>query len=73
MSSTYDDVWKLAEVIPLLKEGYREVASNNRPQNMLAIALKICEKVALNQLTVSYEENESLSTHQNGNKKSHST
>ena len=38
MSSTYPDVWKLAEVIPLLKEGDREVASNNRPLSTLAIA-----------------------------------
>ena len=51
MSSTYPDVWKLAEVIPLLKEGDREVASNNRPLSMLAITSKICKKVALNQLT----------------------
>jgi hypothetical protein len=73
MSSTYPDVWKLAEVIPLLKEGDREVASNNRPLSMLAIASKICEKVALNQLTDFLQKNESLSTHQSGNKNSHST
>jgi hypothetical protein len=35
MSSTYPDVWKLAEVIQLLKEGDREVASNQGCRKLL--------------------------------------
>jgi hypothetical protein len=74
MSSTYPDVWKLAEVIPLLKEGDREVAFNNRPLSVLAIASKICEKMALiKPINLFFTKNESISTHQSGNKKSHST
>ena len=31
MTSTFPDLWKISEVIPLLKEGDHEIASNNRP------------------------------------------
>ena len=37
-SAKYPDAWKFAEVIPLLKEGDHEVASNNRPLSLLAVA-----------------------------------
>ena len=30
-TSVFPDEWKLAEVIPILKDGDHEVASNNRP------------------------------------------
>ena len=35
-SSKYPSTWKLAEVIPIHKDGDREVASNNRPISLLA-------------------------------------
>ena len=35
MTSAYPDAWKHAEVIPLLKEGDHEVATNNRPLSLL--------------------------------------
>jgi hypothetical protein len=45
-------MWKIAEVVPLHKEGDPEIASNNRPISVLLSCLsKICDKVTLNQYT----------------------
>ncbi|CAB3987086.1 Hypothetical predicted protein [Paramuricea clavata] len=48
-SPSFPIAWKEAEVIPLLKDGNHEEASNNRPLSLLTFLSKICEKVALNQ------------------------
>jgi hypothetical protein len=69
MSSTYPDVWKLAEVIPLLKEGDREVSFNNRPLHV-SDCIKNMRKGGIKPINRFFIKNESLST---GNKKSHST
>jgi hypothetical protein len=74
LTSVFPSIWKEAEVIALLKEGDHEVANNNRPISLLPAISKICERVALNQLThrhylVRYKR---LSRHQSGNKKHHS-
>ena len=37
---TFPDYWKEAEVIPLLKEGDHEQASNNSPLLLLKVRLK---------------------------------
>ena len=71
-SSTFPEAWKSAEVIPLLKEGDHELASNNRPLS-LVVASKICEGVVLNQFTTYFTNNNRLSSHQSGNRKYHST
>ena len=60
-------------MIPLLKEGDHEVASNNRPLSLLAVASKICDKVVFNQFSAYLFSNGRLSSHQSGNKKLHST
>ena len=72
-SAKYPDAWKFVEVIPLLKEGDHEVASNNRPLSLLAVASKICDKVVFNQFSAYLFSNGRLSSHQSGNKKLHST
>ena len=71
-SSSFPIAWKEAEVIPLLKDGNHEEASNNRPLSLLTFLSKICEKVALNQFVSYLMKNKKLSTHQSGNKKNHS-
>ena len=73
LSSTYPDSWKLAEVVPIPKEGNHEIASNNRPISLLPILSKVCEKVALNQLTEYLNKYNLLSPCQSGNKRNHST
>ena len=60
--------WKLAEVIPIYKDGDHEVASNNRPISLLAALSKVCDKVVLNQFTAYLTERKLLS-----NRKNHST
>lgn len=37
-SAKYPDAWKFSEVTPLLREGDHEVASNNQPLSLLAVA-----------------------------------
>lgn len=72
-TSTFPEPWKIAEVLPILKNGDHEIASNNRPLSMLNVASKICEKVALNQFSSFLNHTGRLSCHQSGNKKYHST
>ena len=72
-TSTFPDDWKLAEVIPVLKEGDYEIASNNRPLSLLNAVSKICERVVLSQFNSYLIRNGRLSSQQSGNKKQHST
>jgi hypothetical protein len=72
-TSTYPSTWKKVEVIPLLKDGDNEEASNNRRLSLLPIASKICEKVVLIQFNSYLLRNDRLSSHQSGNKKHIST
>ena len=73
MTSTYPKVWKMAEVIPLYKEGDPEVAQNNRPISLLSCLSKICDKVVLNQYTEYLTKHKLMTRHQSGNQKNHST
>ena len=54
-SGKFPDKWKLSEVIPLYKDGDDEIACNNRPLSLLEVLSKVCERVALDQLS-SYEK-----------------
>lgn len=72
-TSTFPLAWKKAEIIPVYKEGDHEVASNNRPVSLLAVASKVCERLALEQFSCYLTSNNRLSSHQSGNKKLHST
>ena len=72
-TSAFPESWKIAEIIPFLKEGDHEVAANNRPLSMLKVLSKICEKVALNQFSGFLNRTDRLSSQQSGNKKYHST
>ena len=65
--------WKKAEVIPHLKEGDHEEANNNRHISFLPILSKIAERVALGQFNKYLTEKCRLTSHQNGNRKHHST
>ena len=69
----FPSAWKSSEVIPLLKEGDHEIANNNRPISLLPTVSKICERVALDQLTDYMTHKKCLSEHQSGNRKMHST
>ena len=59
--------------IPWLKDGDHEEPSKDRPLPILTVALKICEKVALQQFSNYLQRNGLLNKHQSGNLKYHST
>ena len=49
-----------------------QTSNNNRPLLLLPVASRVCEWVALNQLTTYMTNKEKLTEHQRGNKKLHS-
>ena len=60
-------------IIPIHKEGDYEIARNNCLISLLAVASKVCEKIALEQFSTYLIDNTWLSPHQSSNKKRHST
>ena len=72
LSSVFPAAWKISEVVPLPKDGDHELANNNRPVSLLPAASKVCERIALNQLTSYMNKNNRLTEHQSGNKAMHS-
>ena len=72
-SGVFPGGWKQAEVTPIPKEGDHEQPCNNRPISLLPVLSKVCERIALNQMTAYLTSNNRLSTKQSGNKKSHFT
>ena len=72
-NNIFPNTWKIAEVTPIPKEGDHELANNNRPISLLPVLSKVCERVALHQLTSYLTTNHRLSVHQSGNKTWHST
>ena len=72
-SNTFPTVWKIAEVVPHVKERDPESANNYHPICLLVANFKICEKIVCNQLTSYLEWVSRLSSHQSGNRRKHST
>ena len=72
LSSVFPAAWKISEVVPLPKDGDHELTNNNRPVSLLPAASKVCERIALNQLTSYMYKNNRLTEHQSGNKAMHS-
>ena len=72
-TSIFPESWKIAEILPLLKEGDHEIPANNRPLSMFNVLSKVCEKLALKQFSNFLNRTGRLSNHQSGNKKHHST
>ena len=68
LSSVFPAAWKISEVVPLPKDGDHELVNNNRPVSLLPAASKVCERIALNQLTSYMNKNNCLTKHQSGNK-----
>ena len=73
LTACFPNVWKIAEVKPIPKEGDHEIASNNRPISLLPILSKVCERVAHNQFMAYLTSKGRLSIKQSGNKEKHST
>ena len=71
--SSFPDEWKMARVIPLYKNGQRNVAGNYRPISVLPAISKIMEKILYNQLYSYLSKFRLLSDSQFGFRKFHST
>ena len=50
LTSTYPDIWKLANATPIFKEGDKQLIKNYRPISLLPICGKIIEKIIFNNL-----------------------
>ena len=72
-SAIFPNVWKIAVVTPIPKEGDDEVPNNNRPISLLPVLSKVCERVAHNQFSSYLLSRDHLSCKQSGNKQWHST
>ena len=64
---------KIAEVIPVPKEGNSKEPANNRPISLLPILSKVSERLAYKQFVEFLTTHDKLSTYQSGNRKMHST
>lgn len=75
VNQVFPSMWKKAEITPIPKSSDcdHEQADNNRPISLLPILSKVCEKVALNQLTPYLLSHNRLTANQSGNKQGHST
>ena len=71
--AAFPKAWKIAEVIPVPKEGNSEELANNRPISLLRILSKVCERLAHKQFVEFLTTNDKLSLYQSGNRKMHST
>ena len=72
-SETVPSEWKLARVIPLHKNGPRNMLNNYRPISILPIVSKVFEKGLYGQLYDYFVVNNSLSQNQFGFRQFHST
>ena len=72
-SSTFPDSLKIAKVIPLFKDGDRELASNYCPISLLPTISKIFEKLICNSLVYHLESNHLLFDYQFGFRKKRNT
>ena len=58
--------------MPLPKDGDDKMAHNNCPVSLLPATSKVCERIALNQLSSYMNKNNRLTEHWSGNKAMHS-
>ena len=65
-TSTYPDLWKLANVTPVFKKGDKQLIKNYRPISLLPICGKILEKIIFNSLYSYLNTNELITKNQSG-------
>ena len=67
------DVWKIANVVPLQKEGNKQLVSNLRPVSLLPVQSKIIEKVVHKKIYEHLQRNDLLCKEQGGFREGFST
>ena len=65
-SGVFPDSWKVARVVPILKEGLSDDRSNYRPISVLPVASRLFEKVVYDQLYRYLDENKLICLQQSG-------
>ena len=65
-TSTYPDMWKIANVTPIFKKGDKQLITNYRPISLLPICGKILEKIIFNNLYAYLHTNNLISKNQSG-------
>ena len=66
VSSTYPDMWKLANVTPIFKTGDKQLIKNYRPISLLPICGKMFEKIIFNTLYSYLNANNLITKNQSG-------
>ena len=66
LSSTYPDIWKLANVIPIFKKGDKQLINHYRPISLLPICGKLFEKIIFNNLYSYLNTNNLITKNQSG-------
>ena len=67
------DMWKIAKIAPIFKDGDKTNKSNHRPISLLPVLSRMFEKVVYNQLYKYLKENCFLLCNQSGFRARHST
>ena len=65
-TSTYPDMWKIANVTPIYKKGDKQLIKNYRPISLLPIYGKILEKIIFNNLYAYLHRNNLITKNQSG-------
>ena len=65
-TSIYPDLWKVANVTPVFKQGDKQLIKNYRPISLLPICGKILEKIIFNHLYSYLITNKLITTNQSG-------
>ena len=65
-SSTYPDIWKLADVTPIFKKNDKQLIKNYRPISLLPICGKLFEKILFNKLYNYFTANNFITKNQSG-------
>ena len=66
INECFPNEWKKANIIPVHKNGYKQIIKNYRPVSLLLICTKIFEKIIFNSLYKYLEYNKLLSCNQSG-------
>ena len=73
ITGIFPDKWKIANVVPIFKNGNKSDVSNYRPISLLPIPGKIFENILHTHISNYLENNNYLNSKQNGFRKCHST
>ena len=72
-TSIFPDIWKIARVAPIYKEGDKSEKTNYRPISVLPVISRLFERLIYNQLYQHLNSNNLLANEQSGFRRLHST